>query len=458
MREVRSISGRLVPLGWKLQTLRSHPFLLLTITAGLLTRIVYDVFSVQSGELTNWIFTARAASTVPLYNPGIYTAGAYMFSVAYRLWLAIPVEHPDLGSVYSSTWPAPVFQPTLANYIFVFSMKIPIIFFDLLTVLLIVRVVALKSGFPKPLFAAAAWAWNPLVTLLENYSGIDTAAAFFLLLTAYLFERKRSVSASIALALGTLLRLAPAAFLPGFALSYVRGREWRELLKLLIPGSLLVGTMLIFYATNYGFGIFETIIRQRPGVLVYETLAFMGPALKPRQGIEWNGFLAFNLVLYFLLVALTSFRRPLMGFGDQISSVLLAFFATSWFHFAFLLCVLPFVTIDNLGLNRRILLYILLSAAGLLWTIFQASTAVFSFGTSILFIPVTPDLYPLSQTLATLQFYKGLEFIRSFLSGVLLVQLALIVSRNLRKATNSDLTRFVPGNRGRARSIREEQR
>lgn len=188
----------------------------------------------------------------------------------------------------------------------------------------------------------------------------------------------------------------------------------------------------MIYGTIYGLGAFGAIMGQRQGLLVYEALAFMGPALKPRLGVAWNGFMAFNLLLYFLLLPLTSNGKS-GGFGDQITSVLLAFFATSWFHFAFFLWLLPFLTIDNLGLNRRIVLYLLQTAAGLMWTIFQASTAVFSFGTSILFVPVTPDLIPISRALSGLQFHQGLEYLRAVLSGALLVQLALIVRRNLLK-------------------------
>ncbi len=448
-------------------TFRRYPLLIIAVIIGFLVRLWYDAVSVLSGEFINWVSTATvwvrsfSGGDYPWYL-GIYTGGAYMFTLAYRLWLVLPVEHPSFESVY--IWPAgpghpPVFQPSLASYIFVLSMKLPTVMFDALVLLLIAHVVSSKTNSIKTaLIAAATWAWNPLVTLLENYNGIDAAPAFFLLLAAYLFERRRTTFLSVALAIGTLLRLAPVMFLPTYALEQLRKRQWLGLVKLFAPGAFLIAIPVIVYTKTYGLGILEEIIRQRPGLLVYEALAFMGPALKPRLGVAWNGFIAFNLLQYFLLVALMSSRRESSGFGDEISSVLLAFFATSGFHYAFFLWLLPFLTIDNIGLNRRFVLYCFLTLGGLLWTTLQASTAVFSFGTSILFIPVSSELQPLSRTLATLQFYKGLEFIRAFLSGVLLAQLALIVSRNLRKATNSQLTRFVPGNGGRARSIQEEQR
>ncbi len=422
--------------GARFSAIREHPWLTAAIVTGLLIRILYDVVSVESGEFINWTAAAISATTeprLPLPHLGIYITGSYMFSLAYRFWLALPVEHPPLlGGIYfsaDSIRDLPVFRPSFANYIFVLSMKSPIVLFDVLILLLIVRVVGSKTGSSRTaLLAAVAWAWNPLVTLLENYNGIDLAAAFFILLPAYLFERKRTSSVSIAVAIGTLLRLVPLLLLPVYALVHVRKQNWSELAKLLLPGSLLLGGALWVYTSTYGFGL-EGIIGQRPGLLVYETLAFMGPVLKPRLGIAWNGFIAMNFVSYFVLAWLTSSGHG--QFGDQISSVLLAFFATSWFHFAFFLWILPFLTIENLGLNRRLVLYLLLTAAGLLWTVFQASTAVFSYGTSIFFIPVSPDLYPISRTLATLQFTKGLEILRDLLTGALLAQLAVIVRRNL---------------------------
>ncbi len=417
----------------KLAILRENRFLTTAIVLGLFARITYNALSVLSPELTNWIFAGRIASSERLY-PSIYTAGAYMFSLAYRLWLALPLEHPPLETVYPTTVPVPVFQPSLAGYILVFTMKTPIMLFDILILALIIRVVFSRTASSrKALLAAAAWALNPLVTLLENYNGIDISAAFFLLLAAHFFERKKAVLVSFTLAVGSLLRIAPALFFPAFALVHVKEREWRELLKLIAPACMFIVAVLSVYATAYGIDVFEAIFRQRPGLFVYEVLAFIGPALKPRLGVAWDGFIAFNILLYFLLLGFLSTRRESSGFGDQISLVLLAFFATSWFHFAFFLWVLPFLTIDNLGLNRRIVLYVLLSVADLLWTIFQASTTVFTFGNSILFVPVTFDLIEVSRTLATLQFHTGGEYLRAFLSGALLAQLALIVSRNLPK-------------------------
>ncbi len=418
----------------KLHTLRSHPIITAIIFLGILTRIAYDAVSVQSPEFISWMSNATADNI--LLSPGIYTAGAYMFSLAYRLWLALPADHPSLTEVYVTPQGAPeippVFQPSLSNYIFVFTMKTPIILFDIFILALIFRIVASKTNNSRTgMLAVAAWAWNPLVTLLENYNGIDITAGFFLLLAAFLFERKKTALASITLTLGAFLRSSPALFLPAFALSIVKKREWRALVALLVPSAFIVGGALALYAYYFGFGILEAIVRQRPGILSYELLAFMGPVLTPRLGLAWNGFLAFNLISYFLLINLTSSRIGSAGFGDQITSVLLAFFASSWFHFAFLLWVLPILTIDNLGLNRRTSLYVLVTVSGLLWTIFQASTIIFSFGKAILFIPATPGLLQLSAVLSTLQFYKGLEYLRALLSGSLLAQLALIVLRNI---------------------------
>ncbi len=412
-----------------------YPLFTILVILGIIVRVLFDTVSAQSGEFINWVAGAvergpDAAAKLP--NPSIYAAAGYMFTLAYGLWSILPLEHPSFAEVYLSAG-RPVFQPGFANYAFVFFMKTPIILFDIFILILIASIVAHGTRSSRSgVVAAAAWAWNPLVTLLENYNGADISAAFFLLLATYFFERRKSLWASIALTVGGLLRLAPLLFFPLFALAHARRRNWRELLKVLLPGSLLLVAALLIYAATNPFGI-QQLFRGRPGILVYEALAFMGPVVNPRLGIAWNGFIALNLVLYFLLAWLTTSRKESAGFGDPISSVLLAFFATSWFHFSFMLWALPFLTIDNFGLSRHRVLYALLTAGGLLWTMFQASTAVFSFGSSIVFVPVPPDLLPLSRQLASLQFYKGLEYLRAFLSGVLLAQLALIVARDIQQ-------------------------
>ncbi len=431
---MRSISV----LSSKILLLRRHPLIATFLLLGLALRIAYDIVSTQSPEFINWMSEGAGTASLsgPLY-PSIYTAGAYMFSLAYKLWSALPVDHPPFESIYLPPSVGvgerpPTFQPSAVNYVFVLTMKTPMIFSDLLIMAVIARVIAAKTQSSRAaLIAATIWAWNPLVTILENYNGIDTVTAALLLFSVDLFERKKTVLTSITLTVGTLLRLAPALFLPAFALHYARRREWLRIAQLLIPSVLIIGGTLAVYASSYGYEIVEALFRQRPGIFSYEVLAFFGPILKPRLGGVWNGFLSVNLIAYFLLIGVTSLPRLSASFGDQVSSVLLAFFAFSWFHFAFLLWVLPFVTIYNLGNDRRLGLYILLTIAGLLWTIFQASTAVFSLGTSILFVPVSDDLYPISRALMTLQFYKGLEYLRAFFSGVLLAQLALVIGRNL---------------------------
>ncbi len=417
----------------RISMFRGHPVVSIILVSGVLTRVLYDMVSVQSLELVNWIRYSVGWGTGPIPYLGIYTAGTYMFSLAYRFWLSLPVDHPSFDSIYAFQGPFefPQFQPTPANYVFSLSMKAPIVFFDILILILIAKVVESKTRSVKAAFlASAAWAWNPLVTLLENYNGIDITPAFFLLLAAYLYEKRKPAFVSVALMVGTLLRFGPALAVPPYLVGYFRRREWQKVLQLLVPAALVMGLAVSVYPDASGLGIFEALT-QKQGILArYEVLAFLGPVLKPRLGLMWDGFIPFNLVLYFLLIALTSRHQESAGFGDQIASVLLAFFATSWFHFAFFLWLLPILTIENLGVNRRVLLYVLQTIAGLLWTVFQASTAVFSNGTSMFFIPVSPDLIPLTRSLATLQFFKGLEFIRAFLSGTLLVQLGLIVFRN----------------------------
>lgn len=100
---------------------------------------------------------------------------AYFMSVFYAIWNALPISHS-----YSS---------------YVFAMKVPSLIFDLLTALLIYRILT-KTDLSKSRihWTLAAWLLNPLTFIARGFNFMEVVPAFLLLLSSFLAAQKRLLS------------------------------------------------------------------------------------------------------------------------------------------------------------------------------------------------------------------------------------------------------------------------
>ncbi len=204
------------------------------------------------------------------------------------------INHKEYAAIY----------PPLNQHIFALSavtsptitaMKMTFILFDLLTMGLLILILRERQ---RPLSRIIIYAWNPLVIMEFAGSGhLDSAGIFFLMLALYLFTRKRSWSAALALALSFLIKFIPLIFLP-----FLLAR--RKLITL----SIFVAAVIILYLPflDAGKKLFESLLAYSEhwvfNASIYELILWVGVSPLQARGIS---VLALLLLLILVFVGFT---------------------------------------------------------------------------------------------------------------------------------------------------------
>jgi len=269
-----------------------------------------------------------------------------------------PPESPELSHLRDDTiypqinrpWARTIYPPG-AQWLFrvmyaampnsVVFMKATFVAFDLLTILLLMRLLRSLSLPPN---RAILYAWHPLAVFELAGSGhLDGAMIPFALLCLLFLERRRDAWAGASLGAAASIKLYPALLIP----AVVR----RHGPRLLLPAALVVGLLYLSYVWTAGPRVLgflpqylsdpEERFNSGPGAL----LAYGVGLLTPYPAQVANG----ALILALLAVSLRGTRTHDRSPHATIAEVLLLFgaFATfaQTFHPWYLLWVLPLVAI-----------------------------------------------------------------------------------------------------------------
>ena len=156
-----------------------------------------------------------------------------VFSVAWKINLALPLFPSKVVSFLAT-------RIAMAGFL-----KIPAVFFDLATVILIFKFVQKIKGktFFSPLSAAALLLFNPGFFYNSSYLGqIEIIPIFFILLAFYLFfSDKNSFWPLPFLTLALLSKQTAIIFLPLLVFCYLKKRNWSAF----FPGFFL--SLFLFY-------------------------------------------------------------------------------------------------------------------------------------------------------------------------------------------------------------------
>lgn len=110
--------------------------------------------------------------------------------------------------------------------------KLPGIFFDLATALLLALIVKRKHGDRWGLIVAAIYVLHPTIAYLSaGWGQTDTIYTFFLVLTVWLMERGRLLSASAALTVGFFFKMQSIALAPLLIYELIRTKSSLTILK-----------------------------------------------------------------------------------------------------------------------------------------------------------------------------------------------------------------------------------
>jgi len=174
----------------------------------------------------------------------------------------------DIG--YKATLSA---YPPLAQLVFafsyllhpqVFTLKLAMVAFDLLTLAILLKLLHLRGINRNNLLI---YAWNPLVAIEVASSGhSDAMAVFFVVLCLYFYQKDREFLSGVALGLGVASKLYPLLLLPLFIFK----RRWGFTPGFLLPlvlflpfagagANLFSGLMVFMGSAHFNASLFEVL-------------------------------------------------------------------------------------------------------------------------------------------------------------------------------------------------------
>lgn len=333
---------------------------LLIVVVGMAVRTAFAAVAWN----VDW-YAFAVSGQIVYYNPsavmGIYTGPAYFMAVFYAVWNALPISHS-----YSS---------------FDFAMKVPSLIFDLLTALLIYRILS-QTNLSKTRihWTLAAWLVNPLTLIAGGFNFMEVIPAFLLLLSSFLAAQRKLLSASVALTAGGLLRLVPFISLPFLLATVIRDRDWKGTIKTALPPG-LAGVAVLVWAVRLNPALFETLASAGPGLLRPEVYDLLGVKLSTNIVPYPAGTIAMTALVYLLLLCVVVILPRSQSHGGSLEvAVYLPILAYLGFSFSappFLMYGIPFALIQLANLKGYKIWICLLSVLGSLWSVVRSPDYLF---------------------------------------------------------------------------------
>jgi len=416
--------ARMYPLLARERTLIAFSVIAVVVKVALsaISLISYDVIYLLGFLVEGWVKTPA---------PWVLIAEPF-----YKLWMALPIDHPNLGP-----WIRGVAPPPLpAAYSLVLLIKLPILVADVVCAFLVKGITAEYGGRRYGVLAATVWLLNPYVLLTGDMQGSVELIPVAFTLAGILFLKKKRVSlGSIVLGLGVALKLFPIVLLPVLSIFYLRLRRVRDFVKVFLG---LIGGLVVYvvWLSVYGFDFAGSLIFYTPFTTVASELILTPYASK--IGLATISAFVFCFILYmYWNVVPESLFEVVLGF----LLVYMAFF--DWWP-QYLLWLIPFMTVDLILRRKWSRFYFV----ALLVSAFLFGLIMFEFAplNSAFFIPAsTRELDALSRFVRgihndIIMVLVGSPILRSIFAGVAVVYSAEICLRNsprLRRLLGSSLCR-----------------
>lgn len=382
-------------------------------STGVVVRILLILITPMSSDFVNVAYGFGPAFTFAnVFSTSIAGGGIWItvMHLLYRVWLGAPVDHPTILQMFpghvtypSSTTPVFYFLSTPGSTLFLLVTKSVLLFFDLGIGFLIYSFVSRISGNNRiGLISFAVWLLNPLSILTGVvWGGLDLILSFFFLLSVYLLESNKILSAAVAYGVSIATKLFPIVLLP-VMIFLVRRREKtpdQSLPSLLRNGeigfilisSLICGLLALPNLVLGGSGSPLPDLGRTP-----DFAFFYGPIFD----VFWFK-IGLTPVLYvlFLFVLFNSARSKCLRTVDAIVAAILVLFAFSRWNPQFIIWLLPFLIISAYLRKREKYLFLFV-ALTLSIDLCYFGPYFATWGHSFFFYPVTsPTLQSLSDSL-----------------------------------------------------------
>lgn len=356
--------------------------------------------------------------------------------VIYNLWVLLPVDHPELVTIYpgshsypSASTPIFYFLSTPGSFLLVFMIKLFYIAFDVVTGFVVSRIVVLTSGSQKLGKASfVLWLINPYTSLIaEMWGSMDIVMVCFLVLSAYLFDKGRRDLSAIALGISIGTRLFPALLLPVYLIHMRKTKSATSQLYNLSNSNVNLASIkfVMISLTTFFISLIPSLLlgASRTGVLkavpdldkMPDFFFFLGPII---EVYEFRiGITVVLFIVYLTVLSLPNYGGYL-SFQESLLGAFLVLFAFSRWHPHFILWIIPFLTVDAYTSRRRnffLLFMIITFTIGITFFDFYFST----WGNSFFFMP---NYSPLLATLSTQLWTIGSSEVLQLVNGEVLLQ------------------------------------
>ncbi|WP_455367728.1 hypothetical protein [[Eubacterium] cellulosolvens] len=255
----------------------------------------------------------------------------------YRMWLLLPVDHPNLDPWVIASKSSP---GDFGGFLLIFLLKLPILICDVFSGLVIYKILRLKKiGGERALVFFALWILNPYTTLFAEMDGtVDIVVVLFSLLTVYLYLNGRRGAAAFPLFIATVVKLYSILLLPVVATVSVVRRLWR-VFALFLVSSILGVILYSLWISTTGANILQTSLNYTP--LTFQFSEILLTPYDSRIGLAT----VFGLV-YLFLVHLFWDRKKLENFEQVCFGFLLFYFAFFNWWPSYLLLLVGFMFIE----------------------------------------------------------------------------------------------------------------
>jgi len=306
--------------------------LFLLILIGLSLRVVIMISTVHSdlrGPNFGGYLISQKAEVLTFYDYMSHSKDSHLIGIyGVDLFIYPPLLYLTSAffmKVFSFLYPWELFRLFINNmdialksqkiYLLLFLLKAPFLIFDFLGLVLIGK---LFIESKKIFLARVFWLFNPVLIYSAYMMGqFDILIAFFILLSIYLFGKKRKYLSVATLGLGGLVKMFPLLLLPFLAFY---NSDKRKSIKLLLLGVFVYFIGISPFLFSPGFRNYALLASQSDKMFYAKILVSGGEGLPI--------FVVFYVLFFLILI----YKKFLISLSDWFLIVLLLFFSITHFH------------------------------------------------------------------------------------------------------------------------------
>ncbi|MGD0177139.1 MAG: hypothetical protein ABSC50_09985 [Candidatus Bathyarchaeia archaeon] len=331
-----------------------------------------------------------------------------MMEYIFKLWQAIPVDHP----VLATSWTVEVFKASTGLYLLVFMEKFPLLILDFVTGLLLYQIL-LREGLSEKKASIGFFLWflNPYVIVVNQmWAAIDLIPTLLLLLSIFFVQARKPLRGAVAFGAAIAAKLFPVLLLPIFASI---GKRSKFTLAFVTSTVLGVGAYFAWVAYA-GFNPGFQLQQYDPFMQYFEDYAVV-----TSNGAH-IGLATVALIVVYAFVAEKWPRTSERLYEPVLMAFLVWFALSNWFP-QFLMWMIPLLIIDGIVSEKKhwVFTVILLSTA-LFLDVFALYPYFTANGHAFFFIPA--DTAALRQAVAAFE---------SLANDIIIVGLAEPIARDL---------------------------